>query len=114
MRYRALILRTGEHKGINITQESLENFVTTAKPKLPKNIELEYDTNIRILDSKLGTLESVELVGDKVYGEFEIPDWVIDVSDEKKPNVAISVNRKTCQLVSTSLVKKLYFEEKNV
>lgn len=107
MLFKSLVLVVGEHKNINITKESLSSFVSSAE--LPVNISYNFaDT---VLNGKLGKLVSLEIVDDKVYGTFDVPDWLFSVNDSKNLEFAVSVSRETLKLNSAALVDSAYFKE---
>ena len=106
MKYKALVLVEGVHKGLIVDHEFMKKFIESAE--LPKNLGIEfYDTSV--LNGKLGQLTSLELVDNRVYGVFDIPDWLSSI--EETPHFAISVSRDRHTLSQACIVQKSYFEE---
>jgi len=107
MLFKSIVLAIGKHKDLSITKESLISFVSSAE--LP--LSVSYNFMNTALNGKLGRLVFLEVIDDRVYGTFDIPDWLLSVKDRKEIEFAVSINRETLKLNSAAVVDNAYFKE---
>lgn len=99
---RGLIFRPGAYadKGFVMTADEV---AAAAADFSPVPLDLEHRPSI--LDGKLGTLAAVELKGDELHGDVEIPRWLHDVLGPDPLKVSCAWDRNTKRLQKLALVQ---------
>lgn len=74
--HRARLFRVGDYseKHIDISQSALER--AAAEFKGPIDLSYEFTS---VPDGRLGRLVSVEVEGDELYGQIDLPDWLANL-----------------------------------
>ena len=98
-RYEAVVLASGEHKGILYTESVLEDMVQSFLEPIP--LKIEFMDSCGVLDGEVGQLTAIKIDKGRLIGSFEVPNWLAAI--EETPQIALSISRNDVSISGVSL-----------